>query len=334
MKLISVIIPTYNRPDCIKFFLENIIHEEFTSFQFEIYDSSTNDDTKDIFDRYSKALDCISYHRCPSDLSSDQKIELAFLNTETDFVYLTGDSHCQKFHELENIILKKNDLTSLDLLRLENIKYDYFSKDINSSLYDKFLFEDNQIMFAKHYFVNLTMWGCSIIRANVIKKTIQSGYFDKYRKLAKAPDWIYAFGVTDYLSSHSSANRMAIVYTDTWLNYPNQKASSWLRDERWFSIAFEQFNNSMDLLPAEFNPVKKAIVKDHHDAAIVSKKTLLRLRINNVLTFRNAKKYKSSITKYDNVYPRIIALCIIPKFVLKSMLKTHQFLKRNIRKEF
>lgn len=255
------------------------------------------------------------------------------MNTATEFVYLTGDTHCQNFKELEDILLRKNDLSGLDLLRLENIRYDYFSKNITKEQCNKFIFEDNQVEFAKHYFVNLTMWGCSIVRTETIQKAIQEGYFEKYRKKANAPDWIYAFGLTEYLFSNSSPERMAIVYTDTWLTYPKTKPSSWLRDIRWFSIAFEEFNNSMDLLPEEFNPVKKDIVKDHHNAAIVTWNTLVYLRINKVLTFKTIKKYKPTIQKYDNVYPRIYFMCLIPVFFLKSMLKLYHSLKGNTRKD-
>ncbi|ECR0841486.1 glycosyltransferase family 2 protein, partial [Campylobacter jejuni] len=52
--LISVIMPTFNREKYIKFAIESILNQTFTSFEFIIIDDCSNDATYDIIREYAK----------------------------------------------------------------------------------------------------------------------------------------------------------------------------------------------------------------------------------------------------------------------------------------
>ena len=51
---ITVVIPTYERPECIKFFLENLKKTYDPMFRFEVHDSSNSIDTFKIIDEFNK----------------------------------------------------------------------------------------------------------------------------------------------------------------------------------------------------------------------------------------------------------------------------------------
>lgn len=96
-KKLLICTPTCNRPDII----EEVLRFEsdyYIDYDFDIayYDSGSNDDTKNIIDRYRKSFgDRISYNRTPYDQCLDYKLVDILKSADRkkyDYIWLIGDS--------------------------------------------------------------------------------------------------------------------------------------------------------------------------------------------------------------------------------------------------
>lgn len=61
--LVSVIIPTFNRPKFFKDALESVLNQTYRNFEIVVSDDSTNDDTEALIQPYLQKYPCIKYFR-------------------------------------------------------------------------------------------------------------------------------------------------------------------------------------------------------------------------------------------------------------------------------
>lgn len=107
--MINVIIPTYNRPELIEILLKKVAVYSGKLFKFSIYDSSTNDLTKNIFRLYEKETTCeVIYKRIDSSIDANRKAISAVGESNEDFFWLCGDKRSADYNALEEMLLKSN----------------------------------------------------------------------------------------------------------------------------------------------------------------------------------------------------------------------------------
>lgn len=82
MAKISVIVPTYNRPEVLPRAIDSILNQTFGDFDVHIIDGGSTDDTRDVVEQY--ADDRVIYHRQDNDkgLSGARNIGLRFARGE------------------------------------------------------------------------------------------------------------------------------------------------------------------------------------------------------------------------------------------------------------
>jgi glycosyltransferase involved in cell wall biosynthesis len=102
---ITIVIPTYNRPQAIAFLLKKCLNNFDTSFySLQVHDSSQNDDTqKIIFDFNQNNNNIIIYKRYDATINGDKKTMLALKEVTTPFLYLLGDGVAPNLAQIEDI---------------------------------------------------------------------------------------------------------------------------------------------------------------------------------------------------------------------------------------
>lgn len=126
---ITVVMPTYNRPECIKYFVENCLKTyKGNIFVFEIHDSSTTNETKNIINEFNTAhINKVSYYKYDSNICGETKTHQALSNVKTNHIYLMGDGIATDFNKLEEFLLNNN-YYEYDLFGIMPIGYRFNKK--------------------------------------------------------------------------------------------------------------------------------------------------------------------------------------------------------------
>lgn len=107
---IAVCIPTYNHPKVVEDVLSKCI-DDYTKCQIDMYyyDSSDNDETKEIVEKYQNTgYKNIFYVKIPSDIGGNQKMLIIFgeegLKKEYEYIWLVKDRSFCPFITLNKIL--------------------------------------------------------------------------------------------------------------------------------------------------------------------------------------------------------------------------------------
>jgi len=116
----SVIIPTRNRPETLKYALLSCINQDYKNFEIILCDNSTNEETKKIFNTFNSTL--IRYYRAPKSLAMSDNWELGLSFGTGDYFIVIGDDDALLpgcLHKI-NTTLKKNHFKAF---RWDHISY-------------------------------------------------------------------------------------------------------------------------------------------------------------------------------------------------------------------
>lgn len=160
-----VAIPTYNRPEIIEEFCEKYLLAYFNAgIDIYIYDSSENDYTAGIIEKYGKQYDNLSYFRINSDISSNKKIYMIFQRymwkKDFDYIWLCGDSlrYTEKaFKKVWPYLTEGFDLIVTDIMNCEHLGIRNY--------------EDAQVLFDDCAWY-MTMYGGVILKTSSMLKNV------------------------------------------------------------------------------------------------------------------------------------------------------------------
>lgn len=114
--LVSVIIPTFNRPEYFKIALESALNQTYRNFEIFITDNSTNDDTEELMQDYLKKFSNIKYYHHKDFTASDNwNFAREYNNPDAEFVnwLLDDDMFYPKKLEIMVEVLRQNPDCSL-----------------------------------------------------------------------------------------------------------------------------------------------------------------------------------------------------------------------------
>lgn len=331
--MITVIIPTYNRVNCIKNLFDKCI-SKYSGFLFcfEIHDSSESDEVKNIC-HYHKDIRNVKYYRYSSQILVDKKVIEAIKNINTNYFWLLGDGNLVDFNEFEYVLLKNN-FSEYNVINIDEIKRkDYLNKDkyfIENIIYNY----KNPVEYARKYFSRLTYWGASIVKTDYCKNILLDNF-----EIYKNPWWLpyIIFKLIDDNYKKKEVFRIGVVYT-RYLYYNLEKKDHWwTNDEKYYIYVFLKFNNIIELLPQTYDKEKDNIIISFRKDRLVSNSYLLHLRSKGVINKFFIKKYKNEIIRVDGFYYKMIFFSYIPRKIalflnnIKSILKkTIKILKFNL----
>lgn len=85
--LVSVIIPTFNRPEYFKIALDSVLNQTYRNFEILVSDNSTNDDTENMMKEYCARDKRIKYHRHHDFTANDNwNFARSYNNPDAEFV--------------------------------------------------------------------------------------------------------------------------------------------------------------------------------------------------------------------------------------------------------
>ena len=304
---ITVIIPTYNRPDCISYLLENSLNQyQGELFAFQIHDSSDDEKTKELLKPYLSER--VQYFRYPASINGDVKTMLAIDGTESEFVYLLGDGLSVDFNALEQFLLKSDfhQVLVIGFRDFRGIAKKYIDAEVGAPVY-----EDDVVAYFQKYFWMLTLYGSTIVKGDVLKKAFQLS--ERYQKM-KSP-FMYVCSLFEALFREQGVNLFAFV--DFVEVNPHKKQSGWFGERRAVEFFCYRYYASVLLLPKEYGASEREFLTMHNRCSqLFSFKGILRLRQSGNLTLRMVRDYRFYMKEtVSNMTPVYLSL-LIPRFVL------------------
>lgn len=324
---ITMIMPTFNHPTYIEYFIKNaIIPYKGKIFKFEIHDSSVNNDTKEIIEKFNGNYSFkIKYFRYDSSMNGDLKTYKALSQCESQHIYLMGDGVCPDFNKLEEYLLKNN-YDKYDLLGIfvpewiKRFKKDGFEFD---KIYDKYPIDE----FFGKFFHEFTYYGGSIISKNVWNYVVDNSIYEKF-EFNDRYSFAYDSSVFSSLTLNSNF-KYGISFISFYRGNPMKKSNGWCHGDTLYEIGLLEFESDVNNLPTIFNDYKEAIIKKNRKT-FFDLRLAIRYRIDNSLNFKLIKKYKKNLKHVKSNYFMLLFVCFIPKFVLKFLRSIKRTLKRSI----
>ena len=163
-KLISVIIPTYNRPQLLKRAINSVKNQTYNNIEIIIVDGSNNNDTKLLFKNDEQCIYIKSTHNHPNVL---RNIGINNCNGQL-IAFLDDDDTWEKTKTIKQLNNFKNNpiglcYTGKNIINKNNekIKYSYkkpkFSSAVLSIMWDNFIGTTSSIMVDKKVFKEINL---------------------------------------------------------------------------------------------------------------------------------------------------------------------------------
>ena len=289
---ITVIIPTYNRYECIRKLVDECIAVyQGKLFKFEIHDSS--DDTT--CETYVKPLASVKYFKYDSSINGDIKTINAMRNADTPYVYLLGDSFLIDFNKLENIISSSDIQNCLIIGVMRVNSYKKYQKRLKDYTFEKGVYSTNDHQkFFYDFFWYLTLYGGSIIR----KDLCEENECTKKLMTMQSP-FVYVCTIFTMLGMLSGGKKCEFILLDNVMQInPLKGKSGWWVNKKAIEIFCYRYYESVRYLSDIYNTQNRKFLISHNKySGLFSFKSVILLRIYGNITFSILKKYRQYINK-------------------------------------
>jgi len=288
---LSIVIPTYNRAKILK---ENILFiiKECKRLSIDIYisDDSTNLNTQKIINELRKKYSFIHYTKNTPRLGHDKNLFHTLQLSNSDYIWLLGDSTIINPNSLEKILdiinSKKSEIISLNTIN-RNI-------DFQTGQYSDFI----EILWKFGWHLNLT--GATIYPRDSIA-ILSTMDINKYKNF---PQFSLIFS---YL-----ARKKSLYWINEKIISSNlSKESYWAKDV--FKVFIDDWRNALSNISCDYKLITlKSIINNHIiRTKLFSSKSLLKLRMISGYNWESFIKYNKYIyldRKFYDFIPLIVAI--------------------------
>lgn len=125
---ISIVLPTRNRPDCVKICLDSIVNQSYENFEVIISDNSTELFCDEIVEKYNDRR--LKYFKTSKSLGICDSFEFAVNKAQGDWVMLLGDKNIMYRDALQKIVNALEE-TNPEILNFGQDYFSPFNKDEN-----------------------------------------------------------------------------------------------------------------------------------------------------------------------------------------------------------
>lgn len=320
---LAIIIPTCDRSEVIRCYLEYILEDikKYNMFVI-ICDSSNNRLTKDVVEQYNTPniiyYKYIEKKRQKIKKTIDEKIyDLAkIFCDEYDYIWFCRDRSIPKLNVLYDIFLKyyKEDF------------YIIYPHVMDNNFYMIRNIIDNNKLF-KNYCGDMTSLGSIIFSRRVLKKLIEEYPVDKEKNLGLWIPIVLFYYIADYTF------RSKIILGNNFNYFPVYDTSFWIKSDTLLWLWCDRWIKMIDLLPNIYNKNKESVLNfEGWKIPPYSKTLLLANRIGGGLKYDEIKKYNDIIKKSWKIsIKKIYILSLIPSKILKIIFE-HNKLKILLKK--
>ncbi len=320
MKEMAVCIPTYNRAIIVEELLERIL-QQYTEFGWDIYiyDSSENDDTEIVVEKYSHFKN-LFYNRIDSSVHSNLKVYQIFeehgKTCAYKYVWVYADYLGWKS----------------DILRMiqEALKKNYTFIVLNYSDIEKIgttEYVDKAKLLRDCAWV-MTLYGSTIVNTEVVLKDVDWKYMKKKYAVEDKINFSHVALYFERLSQLKSytVKHISMDYSSLMVS-PYKKESGWVKET--FFVWGICWPSMVTALPECYNLYKSGAIRQ------VTKRrftyaNLVILRMKGILNYNVYKKYRSKWKELTEVSPLwIFLISIFPsKYACVFDFKSHYREKR------
>lgn len=301
-KLLSVSIPTYNRPKILEENLQLML-PELIKHDIHVYvsDDSTNDETQNIIQTLTSIYPHVHYTKNAPSLGHDANCVQSLTRPETQYIWYLGDS----------IVIEPNAFqVVLDILTQDKFDFIVVSTQSRPNDVPSQHYQDANLFF-KDLSWHATLTGATIYR----KETIQS--------INTLPYLNSNFMQLGLLLEGMLQSSRGLYWINQPLISPNQNKGASYWKERIFKVFAYDWTVFIQSLPSQYNDNKIDVIKSHsHHTGLFGIKNLIKLRANGVLTYQNIKPYYESF-KLASSTPMIWVnlIMLFPSWMLKPIMK-------------
>lgn len=303
--LISIVIPTYNRPNLLKKNLTSVIEaatniDLIDAIDIYISDDSTNSESKEVVDDIRLLYPNITYSKNSPSLGHDKNLFHSLMLPNTNYVWMLGDSMLLKKNSIFEVIKFINN-TKCDVIALNA---DGRNLNIESGLFK------NCIEVIENFGWHLTMTGPTIYSKTVISHI--PNLTDKDYK--NFPQFSLIF---NYL-----ADKCSFYWINDCLISSSPKESYWLKSI--FSIFIDDWSSAVLNLPDAYDQetLDKVILDHSKKSEIFELKVFLRLRMMNYYNISHYRRYKDLLVLHSNLNAKVLfIIAVINPLTLQILYK-------------
>lgn len=305
-RLLTIVIPTYNRASLLDITLKNLINTvRYLKLEIIVSDNASPDNTESVVTAHMKDYSELKYNRQPINVGYDRNVITCYQHATSNYIWILGDSYSIIKEQVENVILRLEEgiyhgivMNSFDRI-----------KNIPSKVYN----DPSKLLSDLGW--HMTFLNSFIISREFIKNEFMERYCNTYYLhlglffenvvLYKS---LQIYWISDNVIS-------ATVFDERMGN---------LRKGGWQDILFEVFGTHwfalIMSLPNQINiDSKLKCIKDHDENThIFAIRRLLRFRTHDAIKREDFEKNKIFISFYTNVpIWKLKLLFYIPIPVLK-----------------
>ena len=319
-KELCILIPTMNRANCIEELLkESIPCVNKTGVDIYIYDTSSNDDTKKLVEKYNQAA-CEHFfyykHENYPDRTTDLKVINAFRELEDQYryVWLSGDGCILKITEM------------LDLIK-HYLNQDYAvihftgEDETNKSVIEEYnrpeeLFGD--------YAPFMTYYSATILSSEFIKQI----YWEELGKEYRNSGFLFWKGIFEGLAD--GKHKMAVVHRRHLIVNPYKNGNSSFGPGKFLRFWVRDWPKVVSALPACYDGYKeKVCIGLGERQKFYQMENLIKLRRTGNLDKALFEQYKDDFAKATNVslkkiyFAATMPQCLVTVFRVWFYVKYH-----------
>lgn len=314
--LLSITIPTYNRAIFLDRCLELLI-EAVADFNIQIFisDNASTDNTKSIVDKRKKEYPFICYSKNESNVGYDKNFERALMLPDTEYTWLLGDT----YHITEDALTYV-----LDLITVK--KYDALVINVANRVQDidEREYNDHNLLLSE------LGWHMTCLSSLLYhKEIILSTKIDKYQ----GSYFLQTGLMLEFLARGPFSLYWVKDRTVLPVEIEGIEKKSWHHET--FEVWAVKWPNFIFSLPKGYElKTKLKCIMDHgHKSGLFSKRTLLRLRRREILSYSTYRNYEYAlplVVKFNKLFVMVISL--VPQTLLIVAAEFLGMFKRLFRK--
>lgn len=312
MNDICLIVPTHNRHDAVKIYLD-ILHAE-NSFRFAdvvFYDSSDNNLTQDII--LNNNIKGVFYKRYDGKMENnaiDYKVYSAvneYIN-KYKMICFSSDGTITHLSKIIPIIKNMCDNTDLIIINNSDEKRQVHYNNSKSLLYD--------------YGWRMTALNSTIVSTKFLKLALKALPIDSpLEKGLWIPMCYFSACCDGYI------NAILLEDKDLWTVNPNIKTSFWRKSGNALKQWGKDWCDAVDSLPSYYDDIKNSTILSHDKhQKIFSIKSVVSLREEGNITFEKIKKFSPYCKRVTNTSILwFYTVAFIPRVFLKIIKKLYHY---------
>lgn len=322
-KRLALIIPTYNRPQCVDYYLGKRLNQ-FAERNIDviIFDSSTSEETKTTVQKYQKKgaknLFYSYFHEEQIDIRSiDRKVYIA----------------CKKYAECYDYLWFSSDGTVFDIKGLWNelsaameVEADYIA--VNHIMADDF--QRRQYSDSRNFLCDYS-WELTLIGANIISTKHLLKAVRQYPVITGDDFWYWLPLACFHLFAYQKIKAIVLGNSCPYEMNPLRADPFWKKNGdtiwQWAKI----WPEAIDALPAYYDDIKEIVIRSQEEHMhVFTIKSLLGMKASGQISFKDVVRYKTYLVRVTET--SILWFYVITLFGNRRILTAIRGIYRKVKK--